>query len=115
MTLAPIAIPSHPCCPCPSEIRTLVPEYLAAPSIATEVFPSSRTVSAPFLPAPSPAPPSRSPLLSPEPSLWRGLAGPFRQVAGQSMPGGGEQAFPKGILQIPLWGTSFKDLEALES
>lgn len=54
-----------------SAVRILIPEYLAAPSMATVALPP-HTVSASFLPAPSPC----SPLLSPEPGLQRGLVHP---------------------------------------
>lgn len=54
-----------------SAVRILIPEYLAAPSMATVALPP-RTASASFLPAPSPC----SPLLSPEPGLRRGLVHP---------------------------------------
>lgn len=68
----PITFPSHPPPPTRSSAtRRLIPEYLAAPSMATVALPPG-TASASFLPAPSPC----SPLWSPEPGLRRRLAHP---------------------------------------
>lgn len=54
-----------------SAVRILIPEYLAAPSMATVALPPC-AASASFLPAPSPC----SPLPSPEPGPQRGLTHP---------------------------------------
>lgn len=80
-------LPHHlpqPSPPKSSALRILIPEYLAAPSMATVALPP-RAASASFLPAPSP----RSPLPSPEPGPQRGVGTPLRQMASPSILQGG--------------------------
>lgn len=112
VTLAHITIPGPQSCPCPSEIRMLIPEYLAAPSMATEAFPSRALPLHPFFPL------LLLPLLLPAAHScpWSQAS---RLVAGQSNPGGGEEAVFRSGSQTAgmdlLWGTSCKDPGALKS
>lgn len=115
VTLAPITIPGPQSCPCPSEIRMLIPEYLAAPSMATEAFPSRALPLHPFFPL------LLLPLLLPAAHScpWSQAS---RLVAGQSNPGGGEEAVlvllrsgSQTAGMDLLWGTSCKDPGALKS
>ena len=81
----PITFPNPPPPPPPfSALRILIPEYLAAPSMATVTLPP-RAASASFLPAPSPC----SPLPSPEPGPQRGVGTPLGQMASPSILQGG--------------------------
>lgn len=75
--------PPHPA-PSFSALRILIPEYLAAPSMATVTLPP-RAASASFLSAPSPC----SPLPSPEPGPQRGVGTPLGQMASPSILQGG--------------------------